>query len=797
MQKILIADPTGGLDEARQTLELGPFTVTTADDIELIAIMSSDVDMVLVDSSIATELIDRLAEDPQRPRILVVGEAVAGCDGHVPAPPDPGQLMEVAMEVMSRPASASPPETEAPAVEADAGDPFSMDAEDENPFGGGDDDLFDPASMLDDTGDNDLDDLLGNLDPVDTETVESVQSESEPELPGPEPEPESEIEDGGFDPAELFSEETTPPPEGPIPDELPGRAPTTDPVKGMALEGDGEDDGVEPDDNPTTIQPVPTEEAPVRDEDTAPDIWALDGEAPPSQEVPTEKKDVKLLRDPSADGADSQADAAPDFEPDDSPTRVMSLADEDGEKKERSSDEEAARVALAQAEFSRAPDLEDPDEELVALFAEFELPAIRVEVHEPNAPDASPDEGGAGSMAGVLPEGESWDGPTIVSPENPAALEAAADRIERAVLRYAGYAPLQTIPEVFGRLVAEGETGTLLLRQGEVVKSIAFVEGGPVFATSSQRTDRLGEILYRAAMLSRDQLDEALEEVNKTGMSLGKVLLGKGILNPLDLYAALRRQVLEIIYSVFAWRRGEFSFLTGEPATEDRFPLPLTGAGVVMEGIRRAWTLPEILERFGGKDTVPVLNANRYFSQEDLDLTETEAKIQGAVDGERSIAALLDAFPGSEEDAARVLYTLLCVGGVRVEDKDAAGANGSAFDDVSTSREVPASELVQDSPRTGGVPDPEELKRRIREKHKQIKEGSYFEILGVQTDSPDVDIKAAFLRMEKAFRPERYGAPEYADVQGQVKEIYGAIQEAWQVLQDPTMRASYRKGLAK
>lgn len=774
MHKILIADPTGGLEEARQALEMGPFSVSTADDLELIAIMAGDVDIVLVDDGIAPDLLKRLGDDPSRPKVLVVGDQVTGADGAVPAPPDPGRLMEVAMELM-----ANVPEI---------GGPNDSSASPQ-PEGAGDDDVFDPSSMLEDSGDADLNDLLGNLEEAPTDSVPADEADEASEEPAPtaeqaparEPDPWNEP-----DPWDQVASAEDGQGEASIGDD----AQITGTARGLPAD---EPADVVPDDNPTTVQPVPQqadadEEAP---EDTAPDIWALDGleDDDESEDMPTEKREVPVL--------DEQGQPEPPIrdsaQPDDSPTRIMTIP----ELPSSGSEEESVQLRLAQSEFSSAPAVDtspDEDDELVALFREFELPAIQVEVHEP--------ERSAPASPAPAPSAPDWDGPTVVSPTDPNSLEEAADRIERAVLRYAGYAPLQTIPEVFGRLVTEGETGTLLLRQGDVVKSVAIVEGSPVFATSSQRTDRLGEILYRAAMLTRDQLDAALKEVNSTGQSLGKVLLGQGILNPHDLFGALRRQVLEIIYSIFGWRRGEFSFLTGEPASEDRFPLPLTGRGVVTEGIRRAWTLPEILERFGGQDAVPVPSAQRQYTPEDLDLSEEEARVQGAVDGKRSVGELLAGFAGSEEMASRVLYALLCVGSVRVEENaSGAGANGSAhFDEEPVSREtskVTAAELVEDSPKTGGIPETDELKRRIRAKHEQVKQESYFAILGVKEGSLDVDIKAAYEKMERAFRPERYGAPDFEDVRDLVREIYDAICEAWQVLEDPEMRENYRRGLQK
>src|ERR1700683_4588135 len=96
-------------------------------------------------------------------------------------------------------------------------------------------------------------------------------------------------------------------------------------------------------------------------------------------------------------------------------------------------------------------------------------------------------------------------------------------------------------------LAMSDKTGTLVLKRGEVSKSIFFKAGYVMFAESNLATDRLGEVLCRRGEITRAQLSECLADAKRSGKMLGAVLVEKQVLRAERLLPAIEVQVREIV----------------------------------------------------------------------------------------------------------------------------------------------------------------------------------------------------------------------------------------------------------
>ena len=124
-------------------------------------------------------------------------------------------------------------------------------------------------------------------------------------------------------------------------------------------------------------------------------------------------------------------------------------------------------------------------------------------------------------------------------------------------------------------------TGALVVRRSGVEKCIYVKNGQIVFATSSDGHDRLGEMLVKAGLLSREHLETALKLYKKNAglKKIGAILVENGFLSPRDLFAGLKSQVKDILYSLFLWDDAEYRF-------EDRLPPDI---------IQLQFNLPELI----------------------------------------------------------------------------------------------------------------------------------------------------------------------------------------------------------
>jgi len=128
--------------------------------------------------------------------------------------------------------------------------------------------------------------------------------------------------------------------------------------------------------------------------------------------------------------------------------------------------------------------------------------------------------------------------------------------------------------DVLQGLTEREATGTLALHQDAVVKAIFLHHGEIVFATSTYKADRLGEVLLRNGVISKSAHRATTKVMQESGKREGETLVDMGILAPKALFEGLRLQVEEIIISAFLWDRGHYQFIEG-PLPAHVVPLPI------------------------------------------------------------------------------------------------------------------------------------------------------------------------------------------------------------------------------
>lgn len=92
--------------------------------------------------------------------------------------------------------------------------------------------------------------------------------------------------------------------------------------------------------------------------------------------------------------------------------------------------------------------------------------------------------------------------------------------------------------------------GVISVDLGTCYKRLYMRQGELVFAASTLMDDRLGEVIYRAGLITLDQLTEAAVQVSRT-TKFGKVLLDNHVFSTAQLWSALKLQVQTIFQSLF------------------------------------------------------------------------------------------------------------------------------------------------------------------------------------------------------------------------------------------------------
>lgn len=248
------------------------------------------------------------------------------------------------------------------------------------------------------------------------------------------------------------------------------------------------------------------------------------------------------------------------------------------------------------------------------------------------------------------------------------------------------------LPDIFQLIGMQRKTGLLTLESDRETVSVVFEQGMVVHADSTVRRldDLLGNVLVRQGKIRKEILEEALAKQKVSMQRLGFILTSQGYIERDDLTAALSEQVQQIVFRVFRWKSGNYHFDPAADADYDRDNAsPVSTDHILMEGIRRVDEWPIIEKRIPSLDFVfrPLVPQKQIKIADESEsggldaafgnleagddddgsgdatsevvLDPQEAKIYKLVDGQRSVATLMEMTGLSDFDVCRTLFDFI------------------------------------------------------------------------------------------------------------------------------------------
>jgi Domain of unknown function (DUF4388) len=219
-------------------------------------------------------------------------------------------------------------------------------------------------------------------------------------------------------------------------------------------------------------------------------------------------------------------------------------------------------------------------------------------------------------------------------------------------------------------LIAQAQwRGELAIIDEQAHRSFFFDEASVVGVATNVAEERLGETLYRAGVLTREQLDTALSFAKSSGRRFGEVILELEFQRPEQLFPMMARQVEEVFYTVLQLSAGTFYFF-------DRFDDKLIThrsnlniAGLLMEGVRRMDEMRFFREKVPNDDYIPIpTNTGGKKPPDEL------AAVFAECDGKRRIAEIERSTGLPEFEVTRGVFQLLSGGFVTVSSPRPQGA---------------------------------------------------------------------------------------------------------------------------
>ncbi len=375
------------------------------------------------------------------------------------------------------------------------------------------------------------------------------------------------------------------------------------------------------------------------------------------------------------------------------------------------------------------------------------------------------------------------------------------------------------LPGLMRDLYVGRKTGILHFARAEQRYSVRFQRGHLVNATTNVTEDRLGEMLVRERLLSKDNFVKATVMVIREKKRLGQALLELEAFDQDGLEKAIARHIHELLTRVFAWNEGTWEFAEEPEAavSTDEITLKLSTGDVILEAVHGTHDPDVIRYALGDIDRVLALSTDPLLRFQNITLTPTDGFVLSRVDGTLSAREIIQ-LAGSlaPEETRKSLFGLLCTGvvawtgGVR---KPKAAPQRPAASPIPPSAVVPAAPAVAPAaPAVAPPPSPNppaapaapstpieegaaQRRKEILDAYEGLKKRNHFEVLGLARSATEVQVKEAYFRLARTFHPDVHHGASLGDLRDKLEAVFIRLGEAYEVLRSATSRASYEARL--
>ncbi len=203
--------------------------------------------------------------------------------------------------------------------------------------------------------------------------------------------------------------------------------------------------------------------------------------------------------------------------------------------------------------------------------------------------------------------------------------------------------------------------GELFVFSGTDQRSIYFDHGQVVGARSTVVRERLGEVLYRHGVLTREQVEQCSSATIEGRVRFGEAAVKLGFVTRERLFGLMARHVEEIAFGVMMVDAGAYYFLEGFDDAQ-LSSLEKLGVGELLrEGVRRVHETRFFRARVPSEQHVPYRVAGH------APPTNDPLGVWAQIDGERSVADLCHVLRQGEFEVTRALFQLAQTGCVAVK----------------------------------------------------------------------------------------------------------------------------------
>ncbi len=329
---------------------------------------------------------------------------------------------------------------------------------------------------------------------------------------------------------------------------------------------------------------------------------------------------------------------------------------------------------------------------------------------------------------------------------------------------------------LLAKLFAQSGTGRIGFRRADVEKVVYFDAGRPVFASSNEPGDRMGELLVREGKITASQYERCQIHVAQSGRRMGEILVDFGYLKRRELLPAVRRHVEDIVYSLFGWDHGHYHITPDPTASGERIRLSRHPASLILEGVRRKLDRSTLERLVGAPSTVVEVRDRERLGGvvNSGDLGAEERAALAGFDGQADLAAVARGAGADVADILPLAWGLCVLGLATLRRADAELEEATAL--------VGETDLAID-------------RERVRARWQLVTDADYFALLGVRRDATGFEIRRAYQAARRDFAADGFPPDLRREMARELDDIAIVLDEAFRVLRDDRLRGTYLSNL--
>jgi hypothetical protein len=253
------------------------------------------------------------------------------------------------------------------------------------------------------------------------------------------------------------------------------------------------------------------------------------------------------------------------------------------------------------------------------------------------------------------------------------------------------------VPDILQLISLQKKTGILTFTSSEGFITLIFEKGLIVGVDSFPKKleMRVGNVLVKQDYISDEMLQRALAIQKRTNQKIGEILLGMGLIGKDTIKESLKTQAVEIILSLFKWKKGEYNFKVMEYLEEGMQIIePLPTDNLIMEGVQMLDEWPLIKQVVPDDamifEPIPVDSRSIEIIEEHEDfpekgkgnkifLSETEANLLKYVNGKNTVRDLVELGVFTQYKVYKSLYSLVGKSIIKAKEKIGAGEVGEGL----------------------------------------------------------------------------------------------------------------------